>query len=87
MSKTQIYVIQRNDGYFYYANDGDFYYDNELDKIKFKSKPKFTKDIKKCFHILEFGTKHWAETEIRNMRLQNCKPVKVKIEIVGEDDE
>ena len=79
MSKTELYVIQRNDGMFYY--------DYELEVMNVMSKPKFTRDINKCFQTRQFGTKHWAEVEIRCMELQNCRPVKVKIEIVGEDDE
>lgn len=79
MSKIEIWVIQRNDGLFYY--------DYELAIMEFTSKPKFTRDINKCFQTRQFGTKHWAEVEIRCMELQNCRPVKVKISIVGEDDE
>ena len=78
MSKTDLYVIQRDDGMFYY--------DYEIADMGFSIKPKFTRDINKCFK-LQFGTKQWAEIEIRCMELQNCRPVKVKIEIVGEDDE
>lgn len=79
MSKTELYVIQRNDGMFYY--------DYEIIPMGFSAKPKFTRDINKCLHTKQFGTKYWAEVEIRCMELQNCRPVKVKIEIVGEDDE
>ena len=32
-------------------------------------------------------SKHQAEKDIVLWKLQNCKPVKVKIEIIGEDDE
>lgn len=79
MSKTELYVIQRDDGMFYY--------DYELEVMNVISKPKFTKDINKCFQTRQFGTKHWAEVEIRCMELQNCRPVKVKIQIVGEEDD
>lgn len=79
MSKTELYVIQREDGMFYY--------DYEIVAMEFLLKSKFTKDINKCFSTKLFGTKHWAEVEIRCMELQNCRPVKVKISIVGEDYE
>ena len=75
MSKTDLYVIQRDDGMFYY--------DYEIADMGFSTKPKFTGDINKCFQ-LQFGTKHWAETEIRCMELQNCRPVKVEIRVIGE---
>ena len=79
MSKTEIWVIQRNDGLFYYGY--------ELAVMEFTLKPNFTRDINKCFQARQFGTKHWAEVEIRCSGLQNCRPVKVKISIVGGDDE
>ena len=44
MSKTEIWVIQRNDGYFYY--DYDF-----VMKYPYEEKPRFTKDINKVFFL------------------------------------
>lgn len=80
MSKTEIWVIQRNDGYFYW--DWDY-----MDKYPYEIKGKFTKDINKVILNNNFWYKAGCKQQIKQMQLQNCVPVKVKIEIVGEDDE
>lgn len=80
MSKTEIWVIQRDDGYFYY--DYDF-----IMKYPYEEKPKFTRDIHKVFLNNKFWYKFGCEREIKGLNLKNCRPVKVKISIVGEDDE
>ena len=81
MSKTEYaWVIQRDDGYFYY--DYEF-----TKKYPYEKKPRFAKDINKVFLNYNFWNKFGCEREIKEMQLQNCRPVKVKIEIVGEDNE
>lgn len=77
MSKTELYVIQRD--------DGELFCDIDITENGYKSY--FTKHIEHCInnHSL-FRTKKLAQDYI-NRFLQNCRPVKVKIEIVGEEDE
>ena len=78
MSKTEYaWVIQRDDGYFYY--DYDFIMKHSYEKI-----PRFTKNINKVFSNHKFWNKFGCETEIKEMQLQNCRPVKVEIRVVGE---
>ena len=77
MSKTEIWVIQRDDGYFYY--DYDF-----IMKYPYEEKPRFTKDIHKVFLNNKFWYKVGCEREIKGLNLKNCRPVKVEIRVVGE---
>lgn len=69
-----VYVIQRKDGMFYY----DWVFDKGV------SKPRFTRKIEHCFHNKQFGTENWAKTEIRCSELEDCKPVKVEINVVKD---
>lgn len=78
MSKAEYaWVIQRDDGMLFC----------DIDITENGYKPYFTKYIEHCInnHSL-FRTKELAQDYI-NRFLQNCRPHKVKIEIVGEDDE
>ena len=78
MSKTEYaWVIQRDDGYFYY----DYAF---MLKYPYDTKPIFTKNINKVFLNYKFWNEFGCEREIKEMNLQNCRPVKVKISIVGE---
>lgn len=80
MSKIEeCWVIQRKDGYFYY--DCEF-----IKKYPYEMKPRFTKDINKVFLNHNFWNKFGCEKEIKEMQLQNCKPIKVEIRVVGEID-
>lgn len=80
MSKEEVWIIQRNDGYFYW--DWDY-----MKKHPYDRKGKFTKDINKVILNNKFWYKAGRKQEIKQMKLQNSRPVKVKIQIVGEDDE
>lgn len=77
MSKTEIWVIQRDDGYFYY--DYDF-----IMKYPYEEKPKFTRDIHKVFLNNKFWYKFGCEREIKGLNLKTRRPVKVEIKVVGE---
>lgn len=79
MSKIeQCWVIQRNDGKFWNCSNSGA--DN------FASY--FVDDIAHAFLFTkEYIKKQPIEELIEFRRLQNCRPVKVKIEVVGEDDE
>lgn len=79
MSKVEeFWIIKRDDGAFYRGWQFDYHY---------KAIPNFTNKLfevilrKKVFNRLD------AIREIKGLNLKNCRPVKVKIEIVGEDDE
>lgn len=75
MSNTEYaWVIQRDDGMFWYGYDG------------FIGQHIFSKRITDALNTPTPTYKHIRE-EIKELNLQNCVPVKVKIEIVGEDDE
>lgn len=71
MSKTEyVYVIQREDGKF-------------LKGIrKYTNEEHFVEDI--LSDITRRPTKDLIENIITNHELQNCKPVKVKIEVCDE---
>lgn len=78
MSKTEYaWVIQRDDGKFFdnfniYGN-ADF-----CDSCVMSFYNTYS------FFDFKVATKEMCETAIKTHNLQNCKPVKVKIEIVGE---
>lgn len=75
MSKTEYaWVIQRDDGKFWCGYD------------VFIGQHIFSKRIFDGLNTQYPTYKHIRE-EIKNYDLQHCRPVKVKIEIVGEDDE
>ena len=72
MSKTEyVWVIQKDDGRFFA-------------RIEL---PDFYMFIHKLCNAGMFLNKEVALNFIERNGLQNCVPVKVKIEIVGEDDE
>ena len=78
MSKIEeCWVIQRKDGYFYYGY-------TFMSKYPYDTKPIFTKNINKAFLDYAFWNKFGCEREIKKMQLQNCRPVKVEIRVVGE---
>lgn len=79
MSKIeQCWVIQRNDGKFWNCSNSGA--DN------FASY--FVDDIAHAFLFTkEYIKKQPIEELIEFRRLQNCRPVKVEIKVVGEDDE
>ena len=72
MSKTEYaWVIQRDDGKFY--------------STKFTN-TMFLENIA----LATIYTKNWkwkCEFCIKQLNLQNCRPVKLEIRVVGEDDE
>lgn len=78
MSKTEYaWVIQRDDGkYFDYfdINGKEIFCDSLIESIQ---------DI---FSFFEFKipTKAMCEIAIKTHHLQNCKPVKIEIRVVGE---
>ena len=76
MSKTEYaWVIQRDDGeYFTFS---EFNYDGIPQGIFFT----------KYIHLAYLEEKELLEHYIKRLDLQNCVLVKVKISIVGEDDE
>lgn len=72
MSKTEYaWVIQRDDDRFF---------------IRFEL-PNFYMFSNKLCVAETFSNKEVTLNFIERYKLQNCRPVKVKIEIVGEDDE
>lgn len=78
MSKTEYYwVIQRDDGRFFVRN-------RKVGKVGNKRKNIFSDSLKYAF--TDF-CESYAQASIKIYKLQNCRPVKVKILIVGEDDE
>lgn len=79
MSKTEYaWVIQRDDGKFWNCS-GDSARNYET---------YFVKDIARAYLFTEEYIKIQPIDELIKFRqLQNCRPVKVKISIVGEDDE
>ena len=61
-------------------------FDQDIDIEENGYKPYFTEHIEHCIsNHSTFRTKELAQSYI-NKFLQNCRPVKVKIEVVGEDD-
>ena len=81
MSKTEYaWVIQRDDGMYFCGWD-------------LKNTACFTENIYRAicntWSFFEFSpaTERSCRIGIAKHNLQNCRPVKVKIEIVGEDDE
>ena len=73
----ECWVIQRDDGKFF-----DYM---TIDKI-----PHFCNDIISSFDFSvnlykqDNKSKYLIEEKIRNLNLQNCRPVKVEIKVVGE---
>lgn len=74
MSKTEIWVIQRDDGYFYY--DYDF-----IMKYPYEEKPKFTRDIHKVFLNNKFWYKFGCEREIKGLNLKTADQSKSKLKL------
>lgn len=74
----ECWVIQRDDGKFYAGWNFD---------RNWEAKECFTNVLEKVIINKQVFTIKDALKEIRLMNLQNCRPVKVKIEMVGEDDE
>ena len=83
MSKTEYaWVIQRDDGKFI-----NFDITNSLiypDGTVIDSGYSVQENV---YSASMAWSKHRAEYLIESYELNNCRPVKVKIEIVGEDDE
>lgn len=70
-----VYVIQRDDGMFYCGWKFDKYC---------VAKEYFTKSIEKAILSKCVFCKTNAHREIKQMDLKNCKPVKIKIDVVEE---
>lgn len=83
MSKTEIWVIQRNDGKWF--NDIEIVNHEEIDEILFM--PVYAEKLEDILADKTniFKDKESAEDYIRRF-CKDCRPVKVKIEMVGEDD-
>ncbi len=76
MSKTEYaWVIQRDDGKFYAGWNFD---------RNWEAKEYFTNVLEKVIINKQVFTIKNALKEIKLMNLQNCKPVKVEIRVVGE---
>lgn len=85
MSKTEYaWVIQRDDGKWF--NDIEIVNHEEIDEILFM--PVYAEKLEDILANKTniFKDKESANDYIRRF-MKNCRPVKVKIEIVGEDDE
>ena len=81
MSKKEyVWVIQRDDGKFY----AGWSFDSNCSVKEY-----FTFSLAKVILYKQVFYKTNAMKEIKQMSLKNCRPVpvKVKIQIVGEDDE
>ena len=70
-----VWVIQRDDGMFYCGWEFDRYC---------VAKEHFTKSVEKAILSKWVFYKTNAYKEIKQMNLKNCKPVKIKIEMVEE---
>lgn len=66
----QYWIIQRNDGKFYFECADSFY--NEFISLNENKSITFYK------------SKHKAQEIIKWYFLQNCKPVKVEVRVIGE---
>ena len=76
MSKVEeCWVIQRDDGKFYCGWEFDYH---------FKTIPNFTNKLFEVILRKKVFVKLDAIREIKGLNLQNCKPVKVEIRVVGE---
>ena len=85
MNKEYAWVIQRYDGKYPIVFDG---YGNikETSERLFDFINMFIQDFCVDFKYL-YRDKSWCEAVIDNYNLQNCKPVKVEIKVIGEENE
>lgn len=82
VNNGEYWVIQRNDGCFICNINNKVIFDNDISNvIIFKDKNKFTNGKQDALDYINM---------LKNtvtFSLQNCKPVKIQIKIVGEKDD